>query len=143
MRQREKRANKNIIHGASSALSGAGKSVAGAALGGAGAVLGGAGAGGAGHALGITGGHRKSLLADTSAPSTPNLGTPALEKKKKGVLGETVSSLKNLGSRVGIHLDGESSKPEAARSGAGVFGGLMLSTVRSPFVLVGLRGRAS
>lgn len=154
IKQREKRASKSAWAGAADV----GKSVAGGVLGGAGYVVGGAlgtagyVVGGAGHALGF--GHRKGLSTEvpgtprgtnvsplnpdsvsTSLSSTPPATTEAgilAARKKKGILGGTVAQVKKIGDRLGLELETSSTRPSAARSGAGVFGGLMLSTVSRP-----------
>ncbi|SGZ21452.1 BQ5605_C021g09368 [Microbotryum silenes-dioicae] len=134
LKQREKRANRSMMHGASTAISNVGKS--------------------AGHALGFgqhhaTGqrGHRPSSSGEqtpgrtgthgatklfgphnsgqgsTSAPGTPAFGS--FPKRRSGAFTESVH---NMLGKVGANFEDSSSRPEAARSGAGVFGGLMLST---------------
>ncbi|KAM0746733.1 DUF1212-domain-containing protein [Meredithblackwellia eburnea MCA 4105] len=60
-------------------------------------------------------------------PPSPGLHNPNMNRKK-GFIGETVNQLGKLGRAVGIEHETSNSRPEAARSGAGVFGGLMLST---------------
>lgn len=137
---------------------GGGKLVAGVAVGGAGAALGGVGA-----VLGV-GHHRRSGSHDpatspglsknaalnsfissrssqspkqprspTESATPPSPGIHAPRRKNKFVDG-TVQQLKKLGGSLGIEVESSSSRPEAAKSGAGVFGGLVLSTVR-PFLL--------
>lgn len=60
----------------------------------------------------------------TSTPPSPGIGQPS--HPKRGFLDGTVSGIKKVGGKlVGL----EPARPEAARSSAGVFGGLMLSTV--------------
>ncbi|SCZ87816.1 BZ3500_MvSof-1268-A1-R1_Chr2-3g05284 [Microbotryum saponariae] len=132
LKQREKRANRSMMHGASTAISNAGKS--------------------AGHALGFghhhaTGqrGHRPSSSGEqtpgrtgthgatklfappnsghTSAPGSPGFGS--FPKRRSGAFTDSVH---NMLGKVGANFEDSSSRPEAARSGAGVFGGLMLST---------------
>ncbi|KAK4700911.1 hypothetical protein P7C70_g5335, partial [Phenoliferia sp. Uapishka_3] len=49
-------------------------------------------------------------------------------RKKKGVFGETVQHMKRLGETLGLEYETSRTRPEAARSGAGVFGGLILGT---------------
>lgn len=148
-KQREKRANKNAWNG----VADVGKSVAGGVIGGAGYALGGAShaVGGVSHALGF--GHRRSQSVEpsprldrnsASRRSSPNpsvSGTPPTNlnqvetsegmlsmRKKKGFFGETVSQVKKIGDKLGLELDSTMLRPNAARSSAGVFGGLMLST---------------
>ncbi|GAA5879784.1 hypothetical protein JCM16303_004176 [Sporobolomyces ruberrimus] len=147
----EKRANKNRLHqlsgqignGATGVVVGAGRG-AGAVIGGAGkmggAVLGGAGrAGGAvigagGRAVGqVTGYQSKSktpnLSAENSGTATPGEGVPAANSPERSTadLAKTKKEKesKSILNRVRDVVDRES-RPEAARSNAGVFGGLML-----------------
>lgn len=65
-------------------------------------------------------------------PPSPGLHSP---RKKKGVFGETVQGFKKLGESLGLDHELTGSRPEAARSGAGVFGGLIASAVRSSSLL--------
>lgn len=147
-KQREKRANKNAWNG----VADVGKSVAGGVIGGAGYALGGASyaVGGVTHALGF--GHRRSQSVEPSprlypssasrrsSPNTSISGTPPANskqldtpegilsmRKKKGFFGETVNQVKKIGDRLGLELDSTMLRPNAAKSSAGVFGGLMLS----------------
>ncbi|SCV74945.1 BQ2448_7974 [Microbotryum intermedium] len=134
LKQREKRANRSMMQGASTAISNVGKS-AGHALG-----------FGHHHSLGPRG-HRSSSSGEqtpglvgthnptkpsappnsgqgsTSAPGTPGLGS--FPKRRSGAFTDSVH---NLLGKVGANFEDLSHRPEAARSGAGVFGGLMLST---------------
>lgn len=59
----------------------------------------------------------------SSGQNSPGLYHP---RRPKSVFGESVQQLKKLGEKVGLDL----ARPEAARSSAGVFGGLIASTVR-------------
>ncbi|GAA6040548.1 hypothetical protein JCM8097_005458 [Rhodosporidiobolus ruineniae] len=132
----EKRAAKGRIHnladglasGATGVAVGAGRG-AGAVIGtagrGAGAVIGTAGKG-AGAVIGFagkaTGLSSKSHSKNPSGEGTPATGEAGEAKKKdrKGVFDR-------MGSAVGLDLD-RADRPEAARSGAGVFGGLIASS---------------
>ena len=66
-----------------------------------------------------------------SALPSPGLHSPRIPKTP---IGESVTRLKRLGEKVGLVSD--STRPKMARSGAGVFGGLITSTVR--LFLVGM-----
>lgn len=88
---------------------------------------------------------RPSSNSRRSSPNTSNSGSPRIDsfpregglnqdgmlnqRKKKGFFGETVNQVKKIGDRLGLEIDSTLMRPSAARSSAGVFGGLMLSTV--------------
>ncbi|BGP09448.1 Uncharacterized UPF0442 protein C7D4.12c [Rhodotorula toruloides] len=133
----EKRAQKNRLHnlagglasGATGVAVGAGRganAVIGTAGRGAGAVIGtagrGAGAviGGAGKAVGAAGtalGVNAAIKSHSKTPSvehTPATGEEGEAKKRRGILDRTRNAM------------GLDERPEAAKSGAGVFGGLVL-----------------
>lgn len=136
-KMREKRANRTALQKGVDGAAGMGKGVAGGALGVVGGVgkgvLGGATqvVGGVGHAFG---GHSKNPSRGQSGVATPANGGQATStpppQKKKGLFDDAASGLKNFGGKLGLDLDAHE-RPEAARSGAGVVGGLMLSAVRS------------
>lgn len=125
---RDKRAQKNrlqgiaggIANGATGVAVGAGRG-AGAVIGtagrGAGAVIGGAGraVGAAGTALGVQHGS-KSHSKTPSVENTPATGEDGEARKRKGILDRT---------RHAMGLE-DRDRPDAAKSSAGVFGGLML-----------------
>lgn len=150
-KQRAKRNGKNAFHSTSSAVADVTKYVGSTASKTAGAVL---------HLgqhphkrnVSVVAGPESPPAAtpmDRSAGSTnvgsgtssrPNTAgeapSPGLQpRKKKGVFGETLHQVKRLGETFGIEHETASTRPEAARSSAGVFGGLMLSTVRELFTL--------
>lgn len=134
---------------------GGGKLVAGVAVGGAGAALGGVGAVlGVGHHR-RSGSHDPALSpglsknaglnsfissrssqspqqprspAESASPPSPGIHSP---KRKNKFVDGTVQQLKKLGGTLGLEVESSSSRPEAAKSSAGVFGGLVLSAVRS------------
>ncbi|KAM0746504.1 DUF1212-domain-containing protein [Meredithblackwellia eburnea MCA 4105] len=58
-------------------------------------------------------------------PPSPGLHNPT---KKKGLLGETAHQLGRIGKAVGLDTETPNSRPEMAKSSAGVFGGLVMST---------------
>ena len=63
------------------------------------------------------------------SPIEPSRPSPSgQQKKKRTFVGETASHLRKIGNQLGLDIETEHSRPAAARSGAGVFGGLMLST---------------
>lgn len=135
-KQREKRANRTALQNVVDGGVGLGKGVAGGALGIVGGVgknvMGGAShvVGGAGKAVGLTGhsrGHSRGQSGDATPARVPGSGTPPT--KKKTLFGEAAGGLKNLGGKLGLEIDAHD-RPEAARSGAGVFGALTTSTVR-------------
>lgn len=49
--------------------------------------------------------------------------------KRKSIFGESLHQVKKLGEKVGLDLDSVRTRPDAARNGGGVFGGLIASTV--------------
>lgn len=62
----------------------------------------------------------------------PSTTVPHLGARPRSFFGDTMHQVKKFGSHVGMELEDAGSRPEAARSGAGVFGGLVLATVSSP-----------
>ncbi|GAA5991484.1 hypothetical protein JCM11641_002055 [Rhodosporidiobolus odoratus] len=136
-----------LASGATGVAVGAGRG-AGAVIGtagrGAGAVIGTAGKGanavigtagkGAGAVIGIagkaTGLSSKAASRQPSAEGTPatgELGEAKRKDKRPGVLDRAVSGFKDVGNAVGLEF-ADRERPEAARSGAGVFGGLIAGT---------------
>ncbi|KAL8287513.1 hypothetical protein RQP46_003371 [Phenoliferia psychrophenolica] len=53
---------------------------------------------------------------------------PGYQPRKKSIFGETVQQIKKIGETFGIEHETSRTRPDAARSSAGVFGGLVLST---------------
>lgn len=139
----EKRANKNRLHhladGFTQGATGVGVGVgrgAGAVIGtagrSAGAVIGTAGKGAgaainfAGKATGFSSKPSSKVASGAQTPATGELGETK-RKDNKGVFDRAVGGLKGVGNAVGLDF---AERPEAARSGAGVFGGLITGTVR-------------
>ena len=80
-------------------------------------------------AAGMNGSREELSSNPSSVPSalpSPGLHSPRVPKT---AVGESVTRFKRLGEKVG--LVSEATRPKMARSGAGVFGGLIASTVRS------------
>jgi hypothetical protein len=140
----EKRANKNRIHhfadGLTQGAAGVGVGVgrgAGAVIGtagrGAGAVIGTAGKGAgaalnfAGKATGFSSKPGSKSASGAQTPAVAGEAADARKKDNKSVFDRAVGGLKGAGNAVGLEF-GE--RPDAARSGAGVFGGLIAGTVR-------------
>ncbi|GAA5863573.1 hypothetical protein JCM3774_006531 [Rhodotorula dairenensis] len=70
------------------------------------------------------------LVSRHSPPSTPTSPTPvgvALQHRPK-LTSELSKRVRRLGDRLGLELETSRTRPDAAQSGAGVFGGLVLST---------------
>lgn len=71
------------------------------------------------------------LISAHSPPSTPTSPTPvgvAIPHRAK-LTSELSKRVRRLGDRLGLELETSRTRPDAAQSGAGVFGGLVLSTV--------------
>ncbi|KAI5474725.1 DUF1212 family protein [Pseudohyphozyma bogoriensis] len=66
--------------------------------------------------------------SQSSLPLEPEHGVAVPRSKKKSVFDHTAGGVKNLGRSLGLEVETSSSRPDAAKSSAGVFGGLMLST---------------
>lgn len=72
-----------------------------------------------------------NLVASASRPSTPSPPpSPGLHRPRVVKPGANVAKqLRRLGGHLGLEVDTTATRPDAARSGAGVFGGLVMSTV--------------
>jgi hypothetical protein len=87
------------------------------------------------HASGARSASNLGIHGDGNQPLTPNASgasnTPAAGyTKKKNVFEQAGQGVKRLGQTLGLEIETSSTRPEAARSSAGVFGGLILGTVR-------------
>lgn len=121
-KQKEKRQNRTAAQKVVDGVGGTAKGV----VGGVGKGVYGAGStvvGTAGSALGFNSkAHSRAPSGDvTPAVQQGGSKTPPMDKKKKSLFGEVKKA-------VGKGMD-DSDRPDAAKSGAGVIGGLMLSTV--------------
>lgn len=73
------------------------------------------------HSLGLV----TSRTLTPSPPPSPGILRPKVAKPSTAV----AKQLRSLGGRLGLEVETAETRPDAARSGAGVFGGLVTSTV--------------